>query len=295
MTTVRSSTWARLWLTELQRRSAGPLEDEALLRDRFDKTLGRVTALHAGRASGDEAFAGLAGHRHPLTGRPETVVRHLVADSPAALSELLDLLPPPGTGSVSLETAGTVDDDTDAALRSRGFEPYVLTLRRHTDVDTEPSGGPLDIHPVRPDEEDFVYDCLTTALSRGLDSAAPVVDLGKWARSRFCLTGDSVCLVGSLDGRPVCHGLGIPRPDRYSRRKVLYVADVFVIPEEHSRGFSRLMSSVLLRTAAEHGHRVLESDLVYGPHSARLLVGLRGAGWAEDRLQWRRTSGTVVR
>ncbi len=292
MTTIRHDDWVRLWLAELERRNGSPLKDPSLVRDRLGRALEHTEPLHARAADGSEAFAARAEHRHPLTGLPEIVLSNLASAGAAALHSLLTLLP--ADGSVALETAGTPDEETAAVLREASFEPHVLTLRHHTDPEAPLAEGPLDIHPVRPAEHDFVYDCLATALGRGLQDESAATDLREWARARFRLTHPSCCLVGTLDGRPVCHGLGLPRPDRYSEAKVLYVVDVFVIPEEHSRGFSRTVSAALLRLAAERGHHVLESDLVIGPNSDRLLDGLRGAGWVADRLRWRRAAPVEV-
>ncbi|MGW7244229.1 GNAT family N-acetyltransferase [Streptomyces sp. NPDC054804] len=288
MTTLRHDDWARLWLAELERRNGRSLPDPSLVRDRLGRALERTEPQHARAEDGSQAFAGRAEHRHPLTGQSEIVLSNLAADGPEALRDLLAALP--DGGSATLETAGTPGKETAAVLREASFAPHVLTLRHLTDPDALLAEGPLDIHPVCPAEHDFVYDCLATALGRGLQDESAATDLREWARSRFRLTDPSFCLVGTLDGRPVCHGLGTPRPDRYTDTKVLYVVDVFVIPEEHARGFSRTVSTTLLRLAAERGHRVLESDLVIGPNSDRLLDGLRRAGWVPDRLRWRRTA-----
>lgn len=286
MTTIRHDDWARLWLAELERRNGRPLPDPSLVRDRLERALKRTEPVHARSDDGSPAFAGRSEHRHPLTGRPETVLSNLAAADPQALRALLALLP--DGGSAALETAGAPAAETAGVLREASFEPHVLTLRHLTDPDAPAAEGPLDIHSVRPAERDFVYDCLVTALGRGLQDASAATDLQEWARSKFRLADPSCSLVGTLDGRPVCHGLGVPRRDRYTDAEVLYVVDVFVVPEEHSRGFSRTVSGELLRVAAERGHRVLESDLVVGPNTGRLLEGLRGAGWVPDRLRWHR-------
>ncbi|SEG94235.1 hypothetical protein SAMN05216223_12987 [Actinacidiphila yanglinensis] len=293
MTTIRYGDWARLWLAELEGRNGRPLPDPALVSARLERAFARTEPVHARADDGSAAFAGRSEHRHPLTGRPQTVLGHLAADGPQALRALLGLLPE--GGSAALETAGSPGAEVSEVLREASFAPHVLTLRHLTDPDLPAAEGPLDIHPVRPAEHDFVYDCLVTALGRGLQDAPAATDLREWARAKFRLADPACCLVGTLDGRPVCHGLGVPRPDRYSDIEVLYVVDVFVIPEEHSRGFSRTVSGELLRVAAGRGHRVLESDLVVGPHTDRLLDGLRGAGWVADRLRWQRVAEVGTR
>ncbi|MFI8946890.1 GNAT family N-acetyltransferase [Streptomyces sp. NPDC053750] len=294
MTVIQHDAWARLWLAELERRTDRSPQDASLIRDRLARARERTEVLHARARDGSEAFAGMAEHRHPLTGQREIVLSHLAAERPSALRELLAKLPVGGQAA-ALETAGVPGDEIAAIMRQASFEPHVLTLRHRTVPQAPLPKGPLDIHVARTAELGFVYDCLATALGRGLYDESTVTDLREWARSKFELTGTSVCLVGTLDGRPVCHGLGVPRPDRYSGGKVLYVVDVFVIPEEHSRGFSRMVSAALLRRAAERGHQVLESDLVIGPNSDKLLDGLRDAGWVADRLRWRRAATGMAR
>jgi GNAT superfamily N-acetyltransferase len=163
-------------------------------------------------------------------------------------------------------------------------------VRHDTSAATLAAPDPaLDIHPVRPDEAGFVVECLVTALGRGLAQDEPAVDLAAWARTRYQLHDKAtVCLVGSLDGRAVCHGLGYRRADRHGRARVLYLVDVFVVAEYQGRRLSQAMSAAMMGQAREAGYEVIESDVVLAPGSERLRDGLRRAGWTEDRVRWSR-------
>jgi hypothetical protein len=279
----------RIWLAELTRTelrgrpAAAAFGHARLAADLTDRQV-------AVARSGDGwAFAAVRRMVHPLTHDGETSVTRFAATSPAAASALLAGL---GERELLDRCSTEVDAAPDArqdALAAHGFVEQVLVLRR--EVATVPVGGDpeLDIHPVRPEEAGFVVDCLATALRRGLGDADPAVDLAGWARTRYRLADpDTICLVGTVDGRPACHGLGYRRADRHGSRSVLYLTDVFVLPEHHSRGFSRTVTAAMACAAAEAGYEVLESDVVLRPDSAALRAGLSRAGWTEDRIRWMR-------
>ncbi|TDC79022.1 GNAT family N-acetyltransferase [Streptomyces hainanensis] len=301
--------WAAAWLEhrldDLERQHGAPLPDRALVRHRAVQSLNTRKALRVESPGLGAAYAALSEHRHPLTGRVEILLDHLTATDGEPLEALL------ASGSAAepsvLEAAEVVNVVTPASaplqhevLARAGFQQVLATLRRRTDEVPEPADrshgdAALSVGPALAQEHDFVYQCLGRALLAGLDGRPSAVDLAAWARSRYQLddTSATVPLVGRVDGKPVCHGLGLRRSDRYGGRDVLYIVDVFVLPEHRSRGHSHRMSQGLLAEARHQGFHVAESDLVLSPDAGPLRLRLAAAGWREDRIRWQRVHGDV--
>ncbi|WP_433475106.1 N-acetyltransferase family protein [Spirillospora sp. CA-142024] len=288
--------WVGTWAAELartrQRNRGRAPGDPAVVRDRLLTALATRPAAVARTGQGT-AYCAVGRADHPLTGRPEVTLSRFVGTASDAVDVLLDGL----AGEDALARC-TVEvearrDCRHGGLADHGFTESVLTARHGTgNADRAPAapGHPeLRLRRARADDADFVADCLTTALRRGLSGEAPAVDLDAFARERYALTGDGVlCLVGEVDGRRACHGFGHARTDRYGIDRVLYLVDVFVLPEHHGNGLSTATTAALLAAADEAGYGVVESDVVLGPVSDRLRTGLRAAGWTEDRVRWSR-------
>jgi hypothetical protein len=230
---------------------------------------------------------------HPLTGSGGTSLSRLAADRPGALASLLR----------ELRAGGLVEADVQAEseagsgfrqqeLAADGFRPVAWAMRRSNPAPARdaaphaPAG--VDVHPMRDDEQDFVYACVVTALRRGLGGDDSATDLAAWARRRFPLHGeDATCVVATVDGLPVAHGLAYPRTDPMATGRLAYVADVFVIPGQQRRGYSHVVSQALLHALALKGFDEVESDVAAGPDSELLRRRLADAGWQEWRIRWR--------
>ncbi len=281
--------WERIWLDELNRSERRSRPSPAAIRSSLPPDLARREVAVARTPEG-WAFAGVRRVVHPLTHLAETSVNRFAATAEAAANLLLDGLDRRGLLSRCSTEVDVLPDHRHGALASHGFAQRVLILRHDTTaVAPAAPAHALDIHPVRPGEAGFVVECLATALARGLGGDQSAVDLAEWARARYPLEDPAtMCVVGTWDGRPVCHGLGRGRVDRHGAGPVLYIVDVFVVPGYQGRGLSQMVSTALMGMAAEQGYQVAESDVVLRPGSDGLLERLRRAGWAEDRVRWSR-------
>lgn len=285
--------WEQTWLGELARvdQHNRPLHPTSVAV--IGSCLARELAERdsAVATTGDGwAFAAIRQATHPLTQVVETSVTRFAATAPTAATLLLAELRERELLDHCNVELDAIRDCRHDALAGQGFTEQLVVLRQEPAAAVSVAPDPaLDIHVVRPTEIEFVVECLVTALRRGLGEDRPSVDLDEWARARYRPADPAtLCLVGTWNGRPVCHGLGYRRPDRYGVRSVLYLADVFVIPEFQGRGISRMMSVAVMRAALERGCEVVESDVVLAPGSAKLREVLRDAGWREDRVRWRR-------
>lgn len=285
--------WGQLWVDELARisdRSGRPARANAAdLRSRLVRILACREAAVA-RTTDGCAFAGVRRVAHPLTGARETSVIRFAATADTAADLLLAELDRRGLLDRCSTEVEAAPDSRHGALARHGFAERVLTVWYDSaGAGPAPIPADVDVHPLRPAETGFVLECLAIALRRGLGGEQAAVDLTAWAKDQYPLGGHGeLCLVGTCAGRPVCHGLGYSRPDRYGTGRVLYLVDVFVVPEYQGRGLSRLVTAAMMRRATETGYRVVESDVMLSPGSDGLRVGLRNAGWAEDRVRWSR-------
>lgn len=289
--------WVEAWLDELDqlqlRHRGRPPTEPAGARTRTVAELAGRDVARAQTVAG-WACCAVRPSTHPLTARQEVSLSRLAGTAPEALDLLLHGLAERGgldAASVEVETTA---DLRHAVLAAHSFTERVLTLRRRTDradpaEPSRPAVAGFELRPVRAEDADFVVDCVVRALRRGLGADPPAIDLGPWARQAFPPLGrGALCLVGHLDGGPVCHGLGYPRRDRYGVEQVLYLVDVFVVPEHHNKGLSQATSAAMLALAGREGYQVVESDVLLTPRSGPLRSGLRAAGWSEDRIRWSR-------
>jgi hypothetical protein len=257
--------------------------------------------IRAGIAVRDVALAETAGgwaasafraSAHPITGRREVTIQWLAASAPDPLDRLLASLDARGLLDSCTVVVEAEPDLRTKALAQYRFAPQVLTVRHQVVISDAEAIPPVDnfrLEPAQPEDYPFVLDCLATALRRGLAPAEQHHDVTGWARSVLPPhRTDSVCLIGFLGDQRVCHGLGYPRADRYSDRTVLYLLDVFVVPEHHDMGLARAATMAVMAEAARQGYATVESDVVLGPESELLRTRLRTAGWAEDRIRWSR-------
>ena len=237
------------------------------------------------------AVAGVAQARHPLTGSRVTSLTWLAANRPGALTSLLGTLRADGLLEQAALESEAGGGFRQQELTAGGFHPVAWTMRRSNPTpagDHPPQAAPgVDVHPMRDDEEEFVHQCVVTALRRGLGGDDCAIDLDAWARRRLPLReGDPTCVVATVDGVPVAHGLAYPRTDPIATGRLAYVADVFVIPGQHGHGYSHAVSQALLHALALKGFDEVESDVAAGPGSEQLRRNLTDAGWQEWRIRW---------
>ncbi|HZN77421.1 MAG TPA: GNAT family N-acetyltransferase [Micromonosporaceae bacterium] len=224
---------------------------------------------------------------HPLTHFRDRRIEGLVARPPDAAAALLERLPTDLQMRVEVPMHGS-GVALSEPLQRYGFQPEVLTVRRRTSSSWPESDW--TIRPAVPTDADFVYDCLATAVRRGLLGQEPDVDLDQWVRARFPdpSGSEAVCVVAEQNGDLVGHGYAILRPDRYLSRPCGYVVDVFVLRHAQGRGCSVALTTALGTRLHEAGVPVVESEVVLAgnPNPAPLRDRLAAAGWREERMRW---------
>jgi len=297
----RTPDFVRRWAEALVEAAPGGAPDHpaqvARVRESLDRALdGKQVAVFgdpadASGAARPWAVAGLGQARHPLTGSRVTSLTWLAANRPGALTSLLAALRADGLLEQAALETGADGGFRRQELADNGFHPVAWTMRRSTPTpagDRSPQTPPgVDVHPMRDGEVEFVHQCVVTALRRGLGGDDCAIDLDAWARHRLPLReGDATCVVATVDGVPVAHGLAYPRTDPIATGRLAYVADVFVIPGRHGHGYSHAVSQALLRALALKGFDEVESDVAAGTGSEQLRRNLTDAGWQESRIRW---------
>jgi hypothetical protein len=282
--------WVDQLIREYADRPAVSLDAKAFDRRVRDEIAARDVAL----AETDQGWAACAVRalEHPLTGRREAALRWLAANDTDAMDHLLIGLELRGMLDRCTVVLGVDHDVRHRALAVAGFTPTVLTMRycpADHDWSSPPSIEGFRLTHAAQADYPFVIDCLTVAVRRGLEAQDQTVDVSYWA-DQILRSGDSerLCLIGWLGDTRVCHGLAHPRPDRYGGPRVLYLVDVFVLPQHQKLGLSRATSSAILAAAAQLGYQTVESDVVLDERSDELLSGLKSAGWMADRVRWSR-------
>ena len=297
----RTPGFVQRWAEALVEATPGSAADSpalvARVREMLDRALaGKQVAVFgdladASCAARPWAVAGVAQARHPLTGSRVTSLTWLAANQPGALTSLLGTLRAGGLLEQAALESEAGGGFRQQELTADGFHPVAWTMRRSNPTpagDRPPQAPPgVDVHPMRDDEQEFVHQCVVTALRRGLGGDDCAIDLDAWARRRLPLReGDATCVVATVDGVPVAHGLAYPRTDPIATARLAYVADVFVIPGQHGHGYSHAVSQALLHALALMGFDQVESDVAAGPGSEQLRRNLTAAGWQEWRIRW---------
>ena len=297
----RTPGFVQRWAEALVEAAPGSAPDSparaARVREALDQALdGKQVAVFGDPAdpSGAErpwAVVGVGQARHPLTGSRVTSLTWLAANQPGAITSLLGALRADGLLEQAALESEAGGGFRQQELAADGFHPVAWTMRRSNPApagDRPPQPPPgVDVHPMRDGEREFVHECVVTALRRGLGGDDCTIDLDAWARRRLPLReGDATCVVATVDGVPVAHGLAYPRTDPIGTGRLAYVADVFVIPGQHGHGYSHAVSQALLHALALKGFDEVESDVAAGPGSEQLRRNLAAAGWQEWRVRW---------
>jgi hypothetical protein len=229
------------------------------------------------------------------TQHPVTLVKDLLIEGLCAapgrepdIVELLGHVPPDLEARVELPVNGPAAA-LENPLRTLGFQPEVLTIRRPT-ADLRP---PVDwrIRPATERDHDFVYHSLATAVGRGLFGRESRVDVEAWVRERFPAPAgeDVTCVVADSEDGLLGHAYATLRPDRYRPGSCGYVVDVLVLPSAQGRGGSRALTAGLGAALCASGITVMESEVAFGRGGVDptpLRTNLVSAGWREDRMRW---------